>query len=147
MEEGSLVSPRFKMRDTNGPPEMIAGEVVCRTHPKSLWLADVDGYRSKGAYSVVGLPGHLALTESSLAFSTASQFANAEPVLRIPIGSITDARVDKHLFGRRLVVHFGSGRFHSFEIIKIGGSAPDKPATQAICDFIRSRIRPTGAGE
>jgi len=143
----SLASPVFKARDSNGAPEMIAGEPIRLEHSRSFWLGGVDGYRSKNAYTLVGRPGHLALTESSLAFATASQFANSEPVLRIPFASITDVRIDKHLLGRRLVVHCGSGSVHSFEIIKIHGLTPDKPANQAICDFISSRMRPTGAGE
>jgi len=110
------------------------------------WLPDVDGFRSKGAKFTIGEPGELMLTESNLVFTTESQFASAEPNLKLPLASIVGVYVDKYLFLRRLVVHTDTGTVHSFEILQpnsIGGVWQDKPAMQAACDFIQSKIKPT----
>jgi hypothetical protein len=44
------------------------------------------------------------------------------------------------------VVQTDAGKVHSFEIIKpsgLGGVWQDKPAMQAACDFIQSKIKST----
>jgi hypothetical protein len=109
------------------------------------WLPNVDGFRSKGAKHIVGEPGELVLTETNLFFITASQFANDKPALTLPLASVVKVDVDKYMFLRRLVVHTDSGAVHSFQICKSNGigTVQDKPAMQAACDFIQSKIKPT----
>lgn len=152
LEEGVkpplLNSQVFKSPPTNGAPAMFLGEPVRCEHPKSFWLAGVDGYRNKEAKAMAGRPGLLLLTESNLVFVTAFQFANTEPALTLPLASVAEARVDE--WSRplvwsacRLVVRLNTGEVHSFEINKPGSFRQDKPAMQAACDFIRSKIKPT----
>jgi hypothetical protein len=146
-DEPLLNSTVLKSIHTNGAPAMFRGTSVRCEYPKSFWLAGVDGFRSKGAKPVVGRPGQLLLTESNLVFMTAFQFANAEPALTLPLASVAEARVDE--WSRplvwsacRLVVRLNSGEVHSFEVNKPGSFRQDKPAMQAACDFIQSKIKP-----
>jgi hypothetical protein len=109
------------------------------------WLPHVDGFRSKGAKYIIGEPGELVLTESNLVFTAASRFGNAEPALKLPLTSVVKVSVDKYVFLRRLVVRTDTSAVHSFEICRSNGigTVPDKPAMQAACDFIQSKIKPT----
>jgi hypothetical protein len=86
------------------------------------------------------------LTESNLLFLAQAGLANAEPVLMLPLASVAEVRVDKYLLGRRLVIHLNTGKIHSFEIHTASGMWLDKPAMQSACDFIQSKIKPTGPG-
>lgn len=65
------------------------------------------------------------------------------PALTSPLASVAEVRVDKYVLGRRLVVQFDTGKVHSFEIHTASGIWLDKPATQAACDFIQSKIKST----
>jgi hypothetical protein len=146
LEEG-VKQPRlnslvFKSVHTNGVPAMFLGDPVRCEHPKSFWLAGVDGYGSKGAKSMVGRPGLLLLTQSNLIFVTAFQFANAGPALMLPLESVAEVRLDEWS-ARRLVVRLSTGAVHSFEINRPGSVWQDKPAMQAACDFIQSKIKTT----
>ena len=53
-----------------------------------------------------------------------------------------EIRVDKYVFARRLVVRLNTGQVHSFALMKLGSGFQDKPAMQAACDFIQSKIKP-----
>ena len=146
LDQPDLKPPELNSRNAAGVPATISGEQVWREPLRSFWFAGMDGYRSKGATSMTGEPGRLFLTESNLIFYAQSQFANAEPVLKLALTSVVRVYVDKHLFMRRLVIHTDTGAVHSFEIIHpngIGGFWQDKPAMQAACDFIQSKIEPT----
>jgi hypothetical protein len=88
----------------------------------------------------------LLLTESNLVFVSAFQFANTEPALRLPLASVAEARVDERS-ARRLVVRLDTGEVHSFQINKPGSVWQDKPAMQAACDFIQSKIKTTQMGK
>jgi|SRR5712671_6604896 len=138
------ISPSLGSGDSNSVPVTVRGERVLHLYPKSDWFSDVVGYRSKdGKISLTsGAEGQLMLTESNLAFVTLSQFANTEPDLILPFAAVNEVRVDKYYFGRRLVIRTRLGQYHSFEIQKTNGWSLDKPATQAACDFIQSKIKP-----
>jgi len=145
-DEPLLNSTVLKSVHTNGAPAMFRGEPVRCEYPKSFWLVGVDGFRSQGAKYFVCEPGQLLLTESNLVFVTAFQFANTEPALTLPLASVAEARVDEWsrplVWSRcRLVVRLNSGEVHSFEIYKPGSFRQDKPAVQAACDFIQSKIK------
>jgi hypothetical protein len=142
LEQPDLKPPELNSRDAAGAPATICGERVWREHPQSFWLAGVDGYRSKGAKSIVGEPGQLLLTESNLFFLAQSRFANAEPALTLPLASVAEVRLDKYVLGRRLVVQLDTGKVHSFEIHTAGGIWQDKAGMQAAGDFIQSKIEP-----
>jgi outer membrane protein assembly factor BamE (lipoprotein component of BamABCDE complex) len=142
MKQPQLNSLVFKSVHSNGAPAIFLGDPVRCDDPNSFWLAGVDGYRSKGAKSMVGRPGRLLLTESNLVFLTAFQFANAGPALSFPLASVAEARVDEWS-ACRLVVRLDTGDVHSFEIHRPGSFWQDKPALQAACDFIQSKIKPT----
>jgi hypothetical protein len=77
-----------------------------------------------------------------LVFVTAFQFANAGPALTLPLAAVAEARVDEWS-ARRLVIRLNTGEVHSFEINKPGSVRQDKPAMQAACEFIQSKIKPT----
>jgi hypothetical protein len=111
-----------------------------------FWMPDINGFLGVRAQFTIGKAGQLLLTESNLVFSTESHFANAEPELKLPLTSITNVCMAKSTFLRRLVVQTDAGKVHSFEIIKpsgLGGVWQDKPAMQAACDFIQSKIKST----
>ena len=143
LEQPDLKPPELNSRNAAGVPATIRGERVWCEHPHSFWLADVDGYRSKGAKSIVGEPGQLLLTETNLFFLAQSRFANAEPALTLPLASVAEVRLDKYVLGRRLVVQLDTGKVHSFEIHTASDMGLDKSAMQAACDFIQSKIKPT----
>ena len=140
-DESLLSSPALKSASSNGVLATIAGQSVQHEYPTSFWLAGVDGFHSKGATSIVGQPGHLLCTESNLSFVTAFQFANAGPALTLPFASLSEVHLDRYFFGRRLVARLVTGEVHSFQIIKPGKLSQDKPAMQAACDFIQSKIK------
>ena len=117
--EPLLDSPALTSGDSNGVAATIAGDPVRCGYSKSFWLAGVDGYRSKGAKSMVGEPGLLLLTESNLVFVTAFQFANTEPALMLPLATVAEARVDEGS-ACRLVVRLKTGQVHSFRINRPG---------------------------
>lgn len=142
LEQPDLKPPELNSRNAAGAPATILGEPVRRENCTSLWLAGVDGYRSKGAKSIVGEPGQLLLTESNLYFLAQSRFGNAEPALALPLASVAEVRVDKYVLGRRLVIHLDTGKVHSFEIHTPSGIWQDKPGMQSACDFIQSKINP-----
>jgi len=142
-DEPRLRSPVFASGDSNGPPASIVGEPAQREYPRCFWQSGMDGYRSQNATYVLGESGQLFLTESNLAFTTEAQFYRGEPALRLSFACIKKVHVDKFLLGRRLVIRLDDGAFHSFEIIRPGSVFLDKPAIQAACDFIRSKIQPT----
>jgi outer membrane protein assembly factor BamE (lipoprotein component of BamABCDE complex) len=123
-----------------------SSSTVANVSRSAFWMRDINGFQGlKGQFSI-GKAGQLMLTESNLVFSTESQFADAEPELKLPLTSITNVCVAKSSFLRRLVVQTDAGKIHSFEIVKpsgLGGVWQDKPAMQAACDFIQSRIKPT----
>ena len=123
-----------------------SNSTVVNVSPSALWLPDINGFQGLRAQFTIGKAGQLLLTESNLVFSTEDHFANAEPELKLPLTSITNVCVAKSTFLRRLVVYTDAGKVHSFEIIKpsgLGGIWPNKPAMQAACDFIQSKIKPT----
>lgn len=112
----------------------------------AFWLADINGFQGWRAQSTLGEAGQFLLTESNLVFTTESQFANAEPKLKLPLTSITNVCMAKYFLLRRLVVFTDAGKIHSFEITKpsgLGGVAQDTPAMLAACDFIQSKLKPT----
>jgi outer membrane protein assembly factor BamE (lipoprotein component of BamABCDE complex) len=137
------------------PPELpnsayyflgISNRMVVDVSRSAFWLPDINGFQGLKGQFTIGKAGQLLLTESNLVFSTESQLANAEPELKLPLASITNVCVAKYSFCRRLVVQTDAGKVHSFEIIKpsgLGGVWQDKPAMQAACDFIQSKIKPT----
>ena len=143
LEQPDLKPPELNSRNAAGVPATIYGERVWCEHPHSFWLANVDGYRSKGAKSIVGEPGQLLLTESNLFFLAQSRFANADPALALPLASVAEVRVEKYVLARRLVVQLDTGQVHSFEIHTASGISHDKPGMQAARDFIQSKIKPT----
>ena len=143
LDQPDLTPPVLNSRNAGGVPATIPGGPIRCEHHRSFWLANVNGYRSKGAKSIVGEPGQLLLTESNLVFLAHSRFANAEPVLALPLAAVVEVRVDKYVLARRLVVQLDTGKVHSFEIQTASGIWQDKPGMQAACDFIQSKIKPT----
>jgi hypothetical protein len=143
--ESELRSPVFTAGGSNAVIAMIAGEPVQREYPQSFWLAGSDLAGWKGAGYTVGQPGHLFCTESNLAFATEAQFANTEPILKLPFADIEETHLDKYFRARRLVVHLKNGVVHAFLINKPGIGFQDLQAMQAVRDFIQSKIkmRPT----
>lgn len=115
-----------------------------RLQNKAHWQAGVDGYHSHGAPVIVILrtQGQLLLTDTELRFISEGQFINGDPALFLPYAEITAVRIDTNSYLRRLVVHARAGEVHSFDILKPKSARQDKPAMQAACDFIQSKIQP-----
>jgi hypothetical protein len=124
-------------------PAGLTGERIWRIYPNCCWLANVNGYQARDTVSMIGDQGRLFLTESNLVFYSRTGFANDEPAMRLPLLEVSGVWLDKYFLVQRLVVRAKSGQFHSFEIHKTGGIRLDKPAMQAACDFIQSKIIPT----
>jgi len=145
-DEPQLRSPRFKSNGSNGSPSTIAGEPIQREYLKSYWLAGVDGFRANGSLAFRGQPGHLFLTESNLAFVTESEFANADPDLKLAFASMSQVHVDTFFISRRrLVVRLKTGEAHSFDFGSPGSVFHDRPGKPGICDFIQSKIKPNSS--
>ena len=143
VEEGAHWDPKLNLSALSFGS---SNEVVVDVSRCGYWLPNVDGFRSKGATQISGESGELMFTETNLIFTSASQFANAGPTLKLALTSISKVYVDKNLSKRRLVVHTDGARVHSFEIVKTNGSgasSQDISAMQAACDYIQSIIKPT----
>jgi hypothetical protein len=163
--EAALNSTGFYFANTNDTRVVISRS--------GFWLPDVDGFRSKGFEHPMassdwlpvmdnpmrgvflplrlvplyrGTPGEFVLTESNLVFSAAAGFADAEPVLKLPLASIVRAGVATNLSCQRLVIHTDAGKVHSFEIYKSNVSS-DRPATRAARDFLQTKIKPSASEE
>lgn len=144
-----LPLPRWPDGETNPVPAWMAGERVWQNFTNSTWYAGMDGIKDYKNPDRTPLcqSGHLILTESNLYFFSEGQFANAEPVLQLPLATVTDTRVDRSFYYCMLVVRAKPDQVHSFVICKpVSGffswGGADRPATQLACDFIQSKIKP-----
>lgn len=104
------------------------------------WLPGVNGCEPRGAASMPGEAGRMLCMDTDLVFVSNGQFANAAPGLTLPYSAITSVRVDKYVFGRRLVVHGRGGDVHSFDVLGPKGRAPDKQAALAVAGFLQARL-------
>lgn len=140
-EEPALNPAVFSFHDPNG--------VTGSGSMGAYWLKGMDGFRGLPAQFALGVPGELVLTESNLVFTVAAHGSDEAPALSLPLNSVARVYLDKSLFLCRLVIHTDAGSVHSFQIAKpsgLGGTWQDKPAMQAACDFIESKIKQSHPG-
>ena len=124
---------------SNNVPSWVSGGSIRRIYPNVSWSA---GYQDSRTRNLIGEQGRLVLTESNLLFFGNARFANDRPTLIVPLASVADVHADKYFLGQRVVVQTQYGEIHYFEIRRTGGHRLDKPAMQAACAFIHSKINP-----
>jgi hypothetical protein len=122
--------------NTNRVPVSIAGERLWRSYPHSFWFPGVNGFRDRGAANMFGTPGRLLLTESNLYFFSNLRFANAEPTVKVPLSSVLETRMDKHLLADNYCL--GGGWWSTSNRTKSSPSKSARPAvgitTRQLCD-------------
>jgi len=140
-ENHASAHPALESADSAILPPSLRGEALHSAYPTSFWLPDINGFFwQPGTVDMVGQAGRLFLTESNVVFVTVAQFANTESAFKMPYSSLSEARVYKHFLTRRLVIRTQAGKYHTFEIHQANSAWQDKPATQAACDFIQSKM-------
>jgi hypothetical protein len=121
--ETDIISPASKFATSAGRAEVLNGETVLIEHNKCVWVTGDSPVRSGFAVRVRGASGRLLLTKSKLCFESKGQFANADPVLILPLDSMAEAYVtfDKTIASlnrgggdRWLVIRLKNGDVHSF---------------------------------
>jgi outer membrane protein assembly factor BamE (lipoprotein component of BamABCDE complex) len=105
------------------------------------WLMGVDGYRNPDTATWTGQPGRMLLGGTHLLFLADAEFANSGPTLTVPYDAMAEARVERNLWSRRLVVHTRAGEAHSFEIYGPAGTKQDRQALARAADFLQARVK------
>jgi len=103
-----------------------------------FWFPNTEGFKKfslgPGEYS----RGYLALTSSALQFRDRTQLGNTSPRWVLPYSMLTECRIAKFGFGRRVVIRTRDDQVYSFNFVH--GTFDDKKKTEAACEFIRSQI-------
>jgi len=144
----TLVGPSQAVRALSqaAPTDSVAKtdaslQTTVRLQKPARWLAGVDGYKPRGAASMLGEAGQLLLTDAELQFISNSQFANAPPALTLAYVTMVEVRVDKYVFGRRLVVRCHGDEVHSFDVLGPRAMATDKQALLAVAGFLQAQVK------
>lgn len=122
-------------------PSGAPPQAAIRMQKPARWLAGMDGYKPSGATGVLGEPGQLILMDAKLEFTSNSQFANSPPALALDYEKIVEVRVDKYIFGRRLVIRCRGDEVHSFDVLGPKAMSTDKQALLAVAEFLQARIK------
>ncbi len=107
----------------------------------AAWFANLDGYCTKGAATIMGQPGRLVFAEATLRFTANAQMANLDPSRVLRDEDAKDVSLDRFGLGRRLVVRPRTGVPQSFEILGPKGIAQDRKALQAAAAFLKAKVQ------
>jgi len=142
---------------TNYVPAWLAGERLWRVFPETKCYTGVNGFQGLQARikeMKVGMTlawgGWLILTESNVFLFSKAQFANAEPMVKIPLASVTGVWVDEQDGERMLVVRSEPGQVNSFILPETKPGLfhrvdKDRQPARVACDLIQSKIKPASS--
>ena len=103
-----------------------------------FWFPNTEGFKSlslnPGQYS----RGYLVLTADAIQFRDRTQLGNTRPQWLLPYETLTECRIAKFGFGRRVVVRTRGHQVHSFTFVS--GAFNDKKKTEAAAAFIQSKF-------
>ena len=137
------------------PQELFAGGDVTtgsvaddgiRISGPAEWFAGVSGYdwlRTKGwlwKEPPKGVRGQLILTANELYFQEQGHLLGGPPLLTLRFDRLSECRLDKYGFGRRLVVRATTGEVHTFTFWGARGITEDAKTTRSAYELIQSRV-------
>ena len=103
-----------------------------------FWFPNTEGFKKfslePGHYS----RGYLALTASALQFRDLAQLGNTPPQWLLPYEMLTECRIAKFGWGRRVVIRTRDNQVHSFNFMR--GAFDDKKKSEAAGRFIQTQI-------